>query len=70
MLCGYEDIFHIMVPSSTFSNMINKHEHMMEPWQHLPEGDTVEVLSELCQVRTFLLILLFRPQQDLWKLDG
>ncbi len=35
----------------------------------LPEGDVVEVLGELGQVRTLLLILLLRPQQHLWKLD-
>ena len=36
----------------------------------LPEGDVVEVLGELCQVWTLLLILLFRPQQHLGKLDS
>lgn len=35
----------------------------------LPEGDVVEVLSELCQVGTSLLVLLFGPQQHLRKLQ-
>lgn len=42
--------------------------HRQEQEDVLPEGDIVEVLSELGQVGTPLLVLLFGPQQHLGEL--